>query len=46
LKWVAIEWDEEGGVPDRVDAAAINEWLFNEDTVDKVLVQKMPVRKV
>jgi len=37
LKWDATEWDEEGGVPDRVDAAAIDKWLFNEDAVDKAL---------
>jgi type I restriction enzyme R subunit len=35
--WDAIEWDEEGSVPDHVDAAAVNKWLFNQDTVDKVL---------
>lgn len=35
--WDAIEWDDEGDVPDHVDASAINKWLFNEDTVDKVL---------
>ncbi|WP_299131522.1 DEAD/DEAH box helicase family protein, partial [uncultured Amaricoccus sp.] len=35
--WDAIEWDEDGTIPDRVEAAGINKWLFNEDTVDKVL---------
>jgi type I restriction enzyme, R subunit len=36
--WDAIEWDEEKeDVPDSVDAAALNKWLFNADTVDKVL---------
>jgi type I restriction enzyme R subunit len=39
--WDALEWDEEGGVPDRVDPAALNRWLFNEDTVDKVLAHLM-----
>jgi type I restriction enzyme R subunit len=39
--WDAIEWDEEGEIPDRVDASAINKWLFNEDTVDKVLEHLM-----
>ncbi len=39
--WDAIEWDEDGTVPDRVDAAAVNKWLFNEDTVDKVLEHVM-----
>src|SRR5688500_1907216 len=37
-EWDAIEWDEEKeDVPDAVDAAALNKWLFNADTVDKVL---------
>jgi type I restriction enzyme R subunit len=37
-QWDAIEWDEEKQeVPDSVDAAALNNWLFNADTVDKVL---------
>ena len=35
--WDAIEWDEDGEIPDYVDAAAVNKWLFNQDTVDKVL---------
>ncbi len=39
--WDAIEWDEDGNVPDAVDAAAINNWLFNADTVDKVLEHLM-----
>ena len=36
-----IEWDENGGTPDRVNAEAVNRWLFNEDTVDKVLEHLM-----
>jgi type I restriction enzyme R subunit len=36
-QWDALEWDEEDGVPDRVEAEALNKWLFNKDTVDKVL---------
>jgi type I restriction enzyme R subunit len=40
-QWDALEWDEEGNVPDRVEAAAVNKWLFNEDTVDKVLEHLM-----
>ncbi len=35
--WDALEWDDDGNAPSRVEAAAINAWLFNEDTVDKVL---------
>ena len=36
-EWDALEWDEDGGVPARVEAEAVNRWLFNTDTVDKVL---------
>ncbi len=39
--WDAAEWTEEGEVPDRVEAEAVNKWLFNEDTVDKVLKHLM-----
>ncbi|MFB8146501.1 DEAD/DEAH box helicase family protein [Microbacterium sp. NPDC056003] len=35
-RWDALEW-QDGEVPDEIDAAAMNRWLFNEDTVDKVL---------
>ncbi|MCC6457983.1 MAG: DEAD/DEAH box helicase family protein [Caldilineaceae bacterium] len=40
-EWDALDWDEEGTVPDRVEAEAVNKWLFNEDTVDKVLLHLM-----
>ena len=40
-QWDAQDWDEEGGVPDRVEAEAVNKWLFNKDTVDKVLEHLM-----
>ena len=40
-EWDALEWDEEGNVPDAVDSAALNKWLFNTDTVDKVLAHLM-----
>lgn len=37
-QWDALEWDEEGGdAPDEVSAEAVNKWLFNTDTVDKML---------
>lgn len=36
-RWDAIEWDEEGTIPERVEPAAVNQWLFNKDTVDKAL---------
>lgn len=39
--WDALEWSEDGQIPDRVDASAINKWLFNADTVDKVLEHVM-----
>jgi len=35
--WDALEWSDDGEVPDRVEADALNKWLFNQDTVDKVL---------
>ena len=40
-QWDALEWDDEGNVPDRVEAEAVNKWLFNRDTVDKVLAHLM-----
>jgi type I restriction enzyme, R subunit len=41
-QWDAIEWDtEDGEPPDAVNAEAVNRWLFNQDTVDKVLATLM-----
>ncbi len=40
-EWDALDWGEESDVPDRVDAQAVNKWLFNADTVDKVLAHLM-----
>ncbi len=40
-QWDALEWSEDGGTPDRVEAQAVNKWLFNKDTVDKVLAHLM-----
>jgi type I restriction enzyme R subunit len=40
-EWDALEWDEDGTIPDRVDATEINKFLFNADTVDKVLEHLM-----
>jgi len=40
-QWDSLDWDEVGDVPDRVDADAVNKWLFNRDTVDKVLEHLM-----
>lgn len=39
--WDATEWNEDGTVPAEVDANEINKWLFNQDTVDKVLQHLM-----
>ncbi len=36
-QWDALEWDEDGEVPDVIGAEAVNTWLFNTDTVDKML---------
>ncbi|MCM2357388.1 MAG: DEAD/DEAH box helicase family protein [Geobacteraceae bacterium] len=35
-------WDEEaGGMPEKIESPALNNWLFNIDTVDKVLEHLM-----
>ncbi|QUS36367.1 DEAD/DEAH box helicase family protein [Falsirhodobacter algicola] len=39
--WDALEWSDEGDPPDHVDANDLNKWLFNIDTVDKVLKHLM-----
>jgi len=40
-RWDAIEWDDYGNIPRTVEPEALNRWLFNEDTVDKVLEHLM-----
>ncbi|WP_405091709.1 DEAD/DEAH box helicase family protein [Micromonospora sp. NBC_01392] len=35
-EWDSLDWGDDGP-PDSVDADAVNKWLFNADTVDKVL---------
>jgi type I restriction enzyme, R subunit len=40
-QWDEMDWDENGDAPDRIEAAAVNQWLFNTDTVDKVLAHLM-----
>ena len=40
-QWDALEWTDNGEVPDKVEAEAVNKWLFNKDTVDKVLTHLM-----
>lgn len=36
-QWDELEWDDEGAIPDSVDPAVVNSWLFNTDTVNKAL---------
>jgi type I restriction enzyme, R subunit len=40
-QWEEQDWNEETGIPDKVEASAMNQWLFNIDTVDKVLKHLM-----
>ena len=40
-QWDEVEWDDSGNAQTRVEAAALNKWLFNKDTVDKVLEHLM-----
>jgi len=40
-QWDAVEWTEDGSAPERVEAEAVNLWLFNKDTVDKALAHLM-----
>lgn len=40
IQWESLDWGDdvdEHGLPTQVNATAINSWLFNRDTVDKVL---------
>ena len=36
-QWDELDWAEDGPPPDEVSAEELNKWLFNKDTVDKVL---------
>ena len=43
-QWESLDWGDDvepGTLPERVNAAAINGWLFNKDTVDKALLHLM-----
>ena len=43
-QWESLDWGDDVDpeqLPDRVNASAINSWLFNKDTVDKVLQHVM-----
>ncbi|WP_010544433.1 DEAD/DEAH box helicase family protein [Sphingomonas elodea] len=39
-EWDALDWGE-AGPPDEVEASAVNDWLFNINTVDQMLKQLM-----
>ena len=39
-QWESLDWGDDvdpNALPDRVNASAVNSWLFNTDTVDKAL---------
>ena len=40
-EWDAKDWSDDGSTPSFVEAEAVNKWLFNIDTVDKVLAHVM-----
>ena len=43
-QWESLDWGDDvdpDALPDRVNASAINSWLFNADTVDKALQHLM-----
>jgi type I restriction enzyme, R subunit len=40
LEWDVLDWGEDE-IPDHVSPGALNAWLFNQDTVDKVLEHLM-----
>lgn len=39
--WDVTEWNEDGDIPDAISAEELNRFLFNADTVDKVLATLM-----
>lgn len=40
-EWDALDWGEDVDTPDAVTSEELNKFLFNEDTVDKVLAELM-----
>lgn len=42
-EWDELEWDDDSSVPDEVAADDLNRFLFNKDTVDKMLQTLMGV---
>jgi type I restriction enzyme, R subunit len=40
-EWDATDWSEDGAVPTEIDPNELNQWLFNKNTVDRVLQHLM-----
>jgi type I restriction enzyme R subunit len=40
-QWDLLDWGDDGIIPDAVSSEELNKFLFNEDTVDKVLAELM-----
>ncbi len=40
-RWDTIEWNEDGTTPVAVESHDLNQWLFNQDTIDKALAHVM-----
>lgn len=36
-EWDLLDWGDGDEIPNKVEAAALNNWLFNQDTVDRIL---------
>lgn len=43
-QWDALEWDEDGVVPDRVEPEAVNKWLLSATQVEELLAVLHHVR--
>jgi type I restriction enzyme, R subunit len=40
-EWDELDWSDDGTAPNSIEATAVNQWLFNIDTVDKALAHLM-----
>lgn len=40
-EWDLLDWGDSEEIPDKIQAAALNNWLFNADTVDHILKSLM-----
>lgn len=40
-QWDEVDWNDTGAAPTQVESTAVNNWLFNQDTVDKALAHLM-----